>query len=79
MMPHTKGSRSCAFRKEDFFMSSLYAYVKHVTPGRTHFWPKGHNLNKLGRGLPDDATYQMPYGFKLDFLIFNSKIYFLPV
>ena len=21
-----------------------------------HFWPLGHNLNKLGRGLPGDAT-----------------------
>ena len=31
-------------------------------------WPHGHNLNKLGRGLLDDATYQyqgaLPSGFR---------------
>ena len=30
-----------------------------VTPGQGHFWPKGHNLNKHGRGLLGDATYQI--------------------
>ena len=30
-------------------MFSLYAYIKHVTPGEGPFWPKGHNLNKLGK------------------------------
>ena len=28
-------------------------------PGRAHFWPKGHNLNKLGRGPLGDATYKI--------------------
>ena len=23
------------------------------------FWPQGHNLNKLGRGLLGDAKYQI--------------------
>ena len=62
MMLHTKyqGSRPCGFRQEDYFMFLLLnAYVKHVTPGWGHFWPKGHNLNKLGRGLLGDATYQI--------------------
>ena len=27
--------------------------------GQAHFWPKGHNLNKLGRGPLDGATYQI--------------------
>ena len=27
----------------------IQAYVKHVAPGVAHFWPCGHNLNKLGR------------------------------
>ena len=41
--------------------------------GSYHYWPKGHNLNKHGRGPLGDATskYQgsMPYGFRLvDFL-----------
>ena len=26
------------------------------------FGPKGHNLNKLGRGSPDDATYKYDHG-----------------
>ena len=53
MMLHTKyqGSRPCGFRPEDFFMFlPILVYVKHVTPGRGHFWPQGHNLNKLVRG-----------------------------
>ena len=37
----------------------ILVYVKHVTPGVGHFWPHGHNLNKLGRGLLGDATYQI--------------------
>ena len=59
---HTKyqGSRPYSFRQEDFFMFSLYkAYVKHVTPGRGHFLPQGHNVNTLGLGLLGDATYQI--------------------
>ena len=37
----------------------ILLYVKHVTPGLGHFWPPGYNLNKLGRGLLGDATYQI--------------------
>ena len=29
------------------------------TPERAHFLPEGHNLNRLGRGPLDDATYQI--------------------
>ena len=60
MKLHTiyRGSRPYGFRQEDFFMFfPIYAYAKHVTPGRDHFWPKGHNLNKLGRGPLGYATY----------------------
>ena len=59
MMLHTKyeDSRPCGFRQEDFFMVfSIQAYVKHVNPGASQFWPQGYNLNKLGRGSLDDAT-----------------------
>ena len=62
MMLHTKyqGSKPCGFRQEDFFMFlPVKAYVKHVTPWQGHSWPKGHNLNKLGRGPLGDATYQI--------------------
>ena len=61
MMLHTKyqGSRPFGFRQEDFFMFlTIKAYVKPVTPRRSHFWPKDYNLNKLGRSSLDDNTYQ---------------------
>ena len=59
MMLHTKyqGSNLCGFRQEDFFMNlPLLDQVKHMTPGRGHFWPQGHNLNKLVRSPQGDAT-----------------------
>ena len=62
MMLHTKyqGSRPCGFRQEDFFMFlHILDYVKHVTPSWSQFWPQGHNLIKIGRGLQGDATYQI--------------------
>ena len=61
MMLHTKyqGSKPCGLRLEEFFMFSLYK-PKNVTPGgRAHFWLQGYNLNRLGRGPLDDATYQI--------------------
>ena len=58
-MLHTEyqDSRACGFRPGDFFMFCLYK--KYMTPGRDYFWPQGHNLNKLGRGLLGHATYQI--------------------
>ena len=38
---------------------SILAFAKHVTLGRDYFWPQLHNLNKLGKGSLDDATYQI--------------------
>ena len=35
-----------------------------MTPGHGHFWPHGHYLSKLGRGLLGDSTYQISYGFR---------------
>ena len=32
-------------------------FVNHVTLGAGQFLPKEHNLNKLGRGPIDDASY----------------------
>ena len=54
MMLHTKyqGSMPCGFRQEDFLMFSLYK-----PSGVGPFLPKVHNLNKLGRGPLDTATY----------------------
>ena len=45
-----------------------------------HFWPQGHNLNKIGRGPLDDATYQIsrPCGFRQeDFQGFHFENLFL--
>ena len=30
-----------------------------MTPGRGQFCPRGNNLNKHVRGLPEDATHQV--------------------
>ena len=61
MMLHTKyqGSRSYGFRQEDFVMFFPISLVKHVTPGRGHFWTQEHKLNKLGIGRLGDDTYQI--------------------
>ena len=62
-MLHTKyhGFKPYGFRQEDFFSMffPIKAYVNNVTLGQGHFWPQGHNLNKLGRGPLGDATYQI--------------------
>ena len=53
-------SRPYGFKQEDFSpYFPIKANVKHLTPGAGQFWPKGHNLNKLGRGPLGDATYQI--------------------
>ena len=61
MMLHTKyqGSRPCGFRQEFFFHLSPYiSLCKTCDLRQGHFWPPGHNLNKLGRSPLGDATYQ---------------------
>ena len=58
-MPHTKyqDSRPYGFRQEAFTCFSLCISVcKTCDPGARPFFPQGHNLNKLGKGLPGDAT-----------------------
>ena len=63
MLLHSKyqGSRPCGFKQEDFVLR-FFSYISlcktcdlRVEP----FLPHGHNLNKLGRGPLDDATYQI--------------------
>ena len=55
MMLHTKhpGSRPWDFSKEDFSSFSIRNLCK------TCPWPQGYSLNKLVRGLLDEATYQI--------------------
>ena len=43
------------FQTRDFLSFFLCKSVKHVGPGRGHFWPHGYNLNNLGRGPLDEA------------------------
>ena len=46
-----QSSRPCGFRQEDFFHVSPYINLcKQGVLRSGHFWPQGHNLNKLGRG-----------------------------
>ena len=62
MLLHTKyqGSRPYGFRHEDFLEFSLFKPMSSIgPPGQGHFWPKGYNLNNLGRGKLGDATYQI--------------------
>ena len=44
-----------------------------MTPGAGPFWPKGYNLNKLGRSLLGDAIYQKINSLGL--LISDKKIF----
>ena len=37
---------------------SHFPYISHCR-GRGHFWPKGYNLNKLGRGPLGDAGFRL--------------------
>ena len=53
-------SRLCAlwFQTRRYFHVSLYKHMLSMrTRWRSHFGPQEHHLNKLGRGLLDDATY----------------------
>ena len=60
MMLHTKyqGTRPYGFRQEDCLLFPLYKPMLNKSPpGRSHFWPQGHNLNKLG-SLVGDTSHQ---------------------
>ena len=56
-----RGSRPYGFRQEYFFQFFPYISLckQNVTRGWSHFWPQGHNLNKIGRGLLVDAACQI--------------------
>ena len=74
-----KKSRPYCFRQE---VISRYPYIslckKHLTPGWGHFLSKWYNLNKLGRGLLVDASYQIS---RLKALWFQTRRFFynLPI
>ena len=57
--------------KKIFFMFSIYKPIcKPCTPRAGQYWPKGNNLNNLGRGHLGDATYQMG----IDLIIDNDNL-----
>ena len=59
-MPHTKALDLEVSDKNSFFyFVFLYVHAKHASPGRAYLWPKGHNLNSLGRDSLDAAAYQV--------------------
>ena len=64
---------------------SCFPYIslcKICDPGWAHFWPQGHNLNKLGRGpnnIPNNKTLGLVVSDKKIFKVFISKIYFKPM
>ena len=79
MMLRTKyqGSRPCGFRQVDLFMFlPILVYVNHVILGAGHFWPKGHNLIRLVRGPPGDATYQISKQV-LGLMVSDKKIFYV--
>ena len=44
--------------KKNFKVFLLCSYVSNLWPSeRDQFWPQGHHMNNLGRGLLGDATY----------------------
>ena len=61
-------------RSPEFCLKLIFRYLLKAGhfPGDTcsgHFWPQGHNLNKLGRSQVCDATYQ------ISIVIFDKKIF----
>ena len=44
------GSKPSGFGQDVFLCFPYISHVKLVTLGWGHFWPQGHNLNKLGKG-----------------------------
>ena len=72
-MLHTKyqSSRPSTFREEEFQnLSSLFLCSNLWTPRQDQSWPKGHHMNKLGRGPQGDATYKIS---KLQAFQFQSR------
>ena len=62
MMLHTKhqGYRPYGFRQEDFCMFFPIESMLNMCPlGQDLLWPQRDNLNKFGRGLLGDVTYQI--------------------
>ena len=61
-MLHTKyqSSRPSSFKKEEFENGLLCSFIPTCDhQGRASFDPRGHHINKLGRGLQGDAIYQI--------------------
>ena len=72
-MPHTKYqiSTPSSFSEETFLRrASLFLCSNLWPPGRGHFWPQEHHMNKLGRGPQGDAIYQIS---KLQAFQFSEK------
>ena len=55
-----KNCRPSSFKEKEFKNFFLLFLCSNLWPlGRGQFWPQGHRMSKLGRGLQEDATYQI--------------------
>ena len=63
-----QSSNLSGFREENFEVGFLYTYVQTCDPqGRASFEPHEHHMNKLGRGLQEDAKNQISKLYTLQF------------
>ena len=76
-----QGFMPFGFKNEDFFKFPYISLCKTCDPRVRPFWPQAHDLNKLDRGLLDDAVYQCGFrredfsSFHLDHLFLACVIY----
>ena len=63
MMLHNHFIKALSLMVSDKKIFPCFPYISLCkicdTLERGHYWPQGYNLNKLGRGLLGDATYQI--------------------
>ena len=69
-----QGSRSSGWDRRNMFRYIILCIIETCDPLVSQFCSQGHYLNKLCRGLLDDATYQLSrlcvWGFLMRFFMF---------
>ena len=68
--------RPCTFQtRRDFCFFFLYKSMLNVSaPGRDCFWPKGYNLNNLGKGPLGETMYEISKAWAFWFQIRFLKV-----
>ena len=73
-----KSIHVCLFLSLFYFDAFSYKILlKHMNPEAGPFWPKGHSLNKLRRGLLGNVTNQISRLFALWFQGEDFFMFFL--